>query len=68
MKFTKNALSVKSEDVRIISRIKGVGGGLNSSCFLNSSLLTPKIKFETGEISPTLDERIVNKVNSILSR
>ncbi|MDD6756048.1 MAG: hypothetical protein PUD95_08365 [Succinatimonas sp.] len=26
MKFTKNALSVKSEDVRIISRIKGVGG------------------------------------------
>lgn len=27
MKFTKNALSVKSEDVRIISRIKGVGGG-----------------------------------------
>lgn len=33
-----------------------------------ASLLTPKIKFETGEISPTLDERIVNKVNSILSR
>lgn len=25
MKFTKNALSVKSEDVRIISRIKGGG-------------------------------------------
>lgn len=33
MKFTKNALSVKSEDVRIISRIKGVGGGAEQFLF-----------------------------------
>lgn len=33
-----------------------------------NSLLTPKIKFETQEIRPKLDEEIINKVISILSR
>ena len=33
-----------------------------------NSLLTPKIKFETQEIRPKLDEEIINKVIRILSR
>ena len=33
-----------------------------------NSLLTPKIKFETQEIRPKLDDRIINRVISILGR
>ena len=32
------------------------------------SLLTPKIKFETGEILPRLDDNVFNKAKEILSR
>ena len=32
------------------------------------SLLTPKIKFETGVISPKLDDAVIEKVESILAR
>ena len=45
----------------------------SAPCLFNISLpeasfLTPKIKFETGVISPNLDDVVVNNVNSILSR
>ena len=32
------------------------------------SLLTPKIKWETGKISPVISEEIVKKVKEILGR
>lgn len=32
------------------------------------SLLTPKIKWETGKISPSIDENVVSKVKEILGR
>lgn len=45
----------------------------NEPCLLNISLpeesfLTPKIKFETGLISPRLDDEVFNEVKSILER
>ena len=43
----------------------------NSACLINIMLnencfLTPKIKFETGIISPNINEDIMNKVNTVL--
>lgn len=45
----------------------------NEPCLLDislpeESLLTPKIKFETGVISPKLDDNVIDKVKDILSR
>lgn len=45
----------------------------NQPCLFNimlpeESLLTPKIKFETNQISPVLEEKILSKVNDILKR
>ena len=45
----------------------------DESCLLNiqmseESYLTPKIKFETGEISPKLEEDLIEKVEEILKK
>lgn len=43
----------------------------NDACLINinmkeNCLLTPKIKFETGIISPNIEEKVINEVNMIL--
>ncbi len=45
----------------------------DDSCVFNillpeNSLLTPKIKWETSRITPELDDRVINRINSILTR